>query len=143
MRLKGFTLVELLLAIVIIGILASVLSSRFGDIRERSVLAALRSDLRNVYLAQEMYYQTHDFRYAKTVEDLIKEDLFSPIRGVDADIDAADSENWRASVTHTSTGAICEFDSVSGVAECSYRGRPERRIDGPTRETVLSGPASP
>ena len=53
MRLKGFTLVELLLAIVIIGILASVLSSRFGDIRERSVLAALRSDLRNVYLAQE------------------------------------------------------------------------------------------
>lgn len=143
MRRKGFTLFELVLAIVIIGILASVLSSRFGDIRERSVLATLRSDLRNVYLAQEMYYQTHDFRYAKTVEDLIREDLFFPKRGVDAEIEAADSENWRASVRHASTGAICEFDRVSGVAECSYRGRPDRRIDGPTRETVLSGSDSP
>ena len=52
----GFTLIELLIVMVVIGVLAAIAIPRFGSIKERAYVAAMKSDLRNAALAIEAYY---------------------------------------------------------------------------------------
>ncbi len=53
---KGFTLIELLIVVVIIGLLAAIALPKFAATKDKSKLASVRSDLRNVMSAQEAYY---------------------------------------------------------------------------------------
>lgn len=51
----GFTLVELMVVTVIIGILASLAQASYAGIRERSMTAATTVEVRNVITASEKY----------------------------------------------------------------------------------------
>ena len=53
---KGFTLIELMIVIAIIGILAAIAIPQFNAYRARSFNAGALSDLRNVETAVEAYY---------------------------------------------------------------------------------------
>jgi type IV pilus assembly protein PilA len=53
---KGFTLIELMIVIAIIGILAAIAIPQFSAYRKRSYNAAAESDLRNAATAQEAYF---------------------------------------------------------------------------------------
>lgn len=53
---KGFTLIELMIVIGIIGILAAIAIPQFGFYRKRSYNTAAQSDLKNFTTAQEAYY---------------------------------------------------------------------------------------
>jgi prepilin-type N-terminal cleavage/methylation domain-containing protein len=53
---KGFTLIELMIVIAIIGILAAIAIPQFSAYRVRSYNSAANSDLRNACTAQEAYY---------------------------------------------------------------------------------------
>jgi len=53
---KGFTLIELMIVIAIIGILAAIAIPQFSKYRQRSYNAAAADDLRNATTAQEGYY---------------------------------------------------------------------------------------
>lgn len=54
---KGFTLIELLIVVVIVGTLAAIAIPKFTNTKEKSVLAAMKSDLRKLVTAQEAFYR--------------------------------------------------------------------------------------
>lgn len=62
-RTKGFTLVEILVVMAIVGVLASVLFSVFARVREKGRSAVCQSNLHQIYLAMQQYVQDNDGRY--------------------------------------------------------------------------------
>lgn len=53
---RGFTLIELMIVIAIIGILAAIAIPQFSAYRKRSYNSSAQSDVRNIATAQEAYY---------------------------------------------------------------------------------------
>jgi len=56
---KGFTLIELMIVIAIIGILAAIAIPQFSNYRMRAFNSAVISDLKNTSLAEEAYYNDY------------------------------------------------------------------------------------
>ncbi len=67
---KGFTLIELMIVIAIIGILAAIAIPQFSAYRKRSYNSAAQSDLKNATTAQEAYF-VDEQTYAAAVASLI------------------------------------------------------------------------
>ena len=67
---KGFTLIELMIVIAIIGILAAIAIPQFSAYRTRSYNSAANADLRNAATAQEAYY-VDEQSYASTIANLM------------------------------------------------------------------------
>ena len=57
---RGFSLIELLTVITIIGILASIAIPKYRGTKERALVASMISDLRNLVAAQEGFYTGND-----------------------------------------------------------------------------------
>lgn len=53
---SGFTIVELLIVIVVIGILAAITIVAYGGITERARFSSMRSDLTSINKAVQLYY---------------------------------------------------------------------------------------
>ena len=69
-RRPGFTLIEILVVMVVLGILAGVAVARFGKTpRNRARSGALRVELRNIVVEQDLYYSANR-RYATTLDEL-------------------------------------------------------------------------
>ena len=66
---KGFTLIEVLTVIVIIGVLGGIAIQSFAGDRERAQDAKIVSVIRNLALKQEAYFATHH-EYADELGDL-------------------------------------------------------------------------
>ena len=57
---KGFTLIELMIVIAIIGILAAIAIPQFAKYRTRAYNSAALSDLKNFRTDVEAFYADHD-----------------------------------------------------------------------------------
>ena len=66
---KGFTLIELMIVIAIIGILAAIAIPQFSAYRKRSYNSSAQSDVRNIATAEEAYY-VDESSYTSTVGSL-------------------------------------------------------------------------
>jgi type IV pilus assembly protein PilA len=69
-NIHGFTLIELMIVIAIIGILAGIAIPQYSLYRTRSFNAAAQADLRNAATAQEAYFMDHG-TYSSLTSNLI------------------------------------------------------------------------
>jgi len=96
----GFTLVELLIVVVIIGVLASVAIPTLDEARARAHFTAIVSDFRHLSQAQEHHFQVN-MTYAEDLGAL----GFISTQGVEVIVSEATAQGWAATGTHASLAA--------------------------------------
>ena len=119
---SGFTFIELLTVMIVIGLLAGIGVPRIRNMKERSYQATLRSDLGALRTAQEAYYAENQ-RYATEVADL---EIRLSSR-VSVTIESSDPlRGWKAAARHVWLNTPCTtaagIDAVgveSGAIICS------------------------
>jgi len=94
-RRPAFTLIELLIVVVIIGIIAAIAIPKFQNTKGKANAASLRADLRNLASAQEAYFFEKSMFSTDTA--LLKMNT-SP--GVVLTIIEATAAGWSAKATH-------------------------------------------
>lgn len=78
---KGFTLIELLVVVAIIGILSSVVLSSLNGARSKARDAKRVSDLKQLQLALEMYYDSNSSSYPAAISSLVGDEI--PVQPTD------------------------------------------------------------
>ncbi len=75
---QGFTLVELLLVTVILGLLATIVSPYFARARERAIVTQIRADVRQMMVAVETYAALNNGRWPTSITDLEEGGGYTP-----------------------------------------------------------------
>ena len=104
-RSDGFTLLELMIVVVIIGLLAAIGVPKFASSRERAFLATMRSDLRNLETAQEAYLHDQGTYYSGVIPNAALS--FSPSAAVTVTLASVSTSGWQAIAQHSQTNKIC------------------------------------
>jgi len=97
---KGFTLVELLIVIAIIGILAAIAIPQFSAYRVRAYNATALSDIKNAYTAGQAYFGDNPSGTVTT--DLLKTAGYNPTKFVTVTVTDGAQATFALSSKHDS-----------------------------------------
>ncbi|MFC1580543.1 type IV pilin protein [Thermodesulfobacteriota bacterium] len=112
---RGFTLIELMIVIAIIGILAAIAIPQFTAYRNRSFNAAAQSDIRNAATAQEAYY-VENRCYSPLLASLLGTNygLYNISENVNVDV-AGGSQSYSLTAYHSSGSRTFNIQGPGGV----------------------------
>ena len=111
---KAFTLIEVLLVVVVLGILAGIAIARFIDTKEAAYVASMKADLRNLAIYEQNYLiesQGSYFAGTGAAEGFIS----TPGVTIAATADPGPPPSWNAIATHDKTAKTCSI-TTSGPA---------------------------
>ncbi len=116
-RKGGFTLVELIVVVSLIGIIAAIALKQMGQTQVKAYVSSMKADLRNFALAEESYFYDNGM-YASNAS--MVGDAFIATPGVTITINEATKSGWSATTTHPRTSIKCylfsEFAAPIGAA---------------------------
>ncbi len=129
---KGFSLIELLIVVVIIGILAAIAIPKFSTTKEKAYVASMKADLRNLATAQEAFFADSS-KYA-TLENIKK----TPYKWT-----VSDSVNVKPTIEASATGwsaNLVDARVANSTKTCSiFNGDNTVAANGATQEGVILG----
>jgi type II secretion system protein G len=118
---RGFTLIELLIVVVIIGILASIAIPKFVNTKEKSYVAQMKSDLRNLATAEEAFF----YDSTSYTTSLAMLNNFTSSAAVTLTVNEATPKGWSATAVHGQTPRKCYLFSggAAPVGTATVEGR--------------------
>lgn len=127
---RGFTLIELLVVIAIIGILSSVVLASLNGARKKGRDARRISDVKQIQLALEMYYDSNSSEYPDNLSDL--DPTYISVVPTDPQSSAAYSyENLtNASASCAVSSGVCASYVLGATLEDSTNSALNSDIDG-------------
>jgi prepilin-type N-terminal cleavage/methylation domain-containing protein len=116
---KGFPLIELLIVVLILGVVAAILIQRFGNSKDKTYVAQMQSDLRNLATYEEQYAAENGGTYFSGTAT-----MSSPLRGfhpsesvrITVTTLAGPPPSWTARASHALTPSVCVI--VTGLVSC-------------------------
>lgn len=114
---SGFTLVELMVVVSIIGILAAISASQLSGYKEKAYCAEIKADLANMAAHQESYFVDNHVYLAVTQNADRTSNLpnFRWSEGITLVSSSGGSASWTAAASHTvcASGPVT-WDSATG-----------------------------
>ncbi|HET6579869.1 MAG TPA: prepilin-type N-terminal cleavage/methylation domain-containing protein [Gemmatimonadales bacterium] len=119
---RGFTLIELLIVVVIIGILSAIAIPKFAATKEKSYLATMKSDLRNLVTAQEGYLSDNFSYYSGAIPNAGFP--YNPSSGSTVTIVSVVAGGWAATASFAGTSKTCAifYGSAAAIAPATING---------------------
>ncbi len=111
---KGFTLIELMIVIAIIGILAAIAIPQFTAYKKRGYNASAKSDLKNIYTAAQAYFGDHPTETFTTTAHLAPFGYQSGM-GITIAIQSGAQATLGMTSTHTTGGDIVYSITTGGA----------------------------
>jgi prepilin-type N-terminal cleavage/methylation domain-containing protein len=99
---RGFTFVEVIIVLAIIGLLVTIVIPKLRPTRDKALIAAMESDLRNLVTEQESW-KIDSGSYATS----FPASVWSPSVGVTGPTITLTGDGWTATVGHVSTPRTC------------------------------------
>ncbi len=103
-RQPGFTFVEILVVLIVLGILAALAFNRLQANKEKAVVASMEHDLRAIAFEQEAYYFQN-----RTYADQLNLLPNNPSPGNLVSIVEGTSSGWSGRVTNPKTPKVCSI----------------------------------
>jgi prepilin-type N-terminal cleavage/methylation domain-containing protein len=117
---QGFTLIELIIVVVIIGLLATIAIPKFAGAKEKAMLAAMKSDLRSLVMQEESYL-IDNASYTTSLPPTV----YRVTTGVIGPTIALTADGWTAVVGHKATAKTCAiFIGSTPIAPAVVEGEP-------------------
>lgn len=105
---KGFTLVEVLVVMVVIGILSGIAIARYLETKEAAYVASMKADLRNFALYEQNYLMDSQGSYFSG-NGSAQGFVATPGVTIAATADAGPPPSWHAVATHDKTSKTCSI----------------------------------
>ncbi len=111
---KGFTLIELMIVIAIIGILAAIAVPNFLKFKEKSYDASANHDIRNAYTAAQNYFNDYDQGIVTEMD--LQEYGYKLTRFVTISIDDGTLDDLSMTTTHSKGTKTYSIDASGHIS---------------------------